>query len=198
MTAPSAADMGGRTDVGPVPRAEEVHEPWHESVMRLLMSSGRFGLSRISGEARYLLEVLDPELYRSLGYYERWALAVAELYSRLPEDATVPPGPAARYPGARAVATEGLSPPLAVGTRVVVRAEPPPGHHRMPAYTWGRRGVVRAVHAPQEVPGCHVDAVRHEHVYSVAFTFEELWGHGTDELRIDLWASYVSPVEEDA
>jgi nitrile hydratase len=208
MTTAGAHDIGGLQDFGRVPRAEEEHLPWHESVMRLLMSSGLFALSRVSGETRYFIETLDPGEYRRLGYYERWVVAIAGLYSRLPPepsaaDLAAPSGmrsdeSAAMSPGAPTPSTDIAGPPLAVGTTVAVRTQPPAGHHRLPAYTWGHRGVIRRVYAAQEVPGCPLDHIRHEHVYNVAFTSDELWGDGgKDELRIDLFASYLTVIEDD-
>jgi nitrile hydratase len=191
-----AHDVGGRDDFGEIPRVEEVHEAWHESVMRLLFSTGRFGLSRISGEPRYLIETLDPDEYRRLGYYERWAVAIAGLYSRLGPDAPAPNASAAIYPGAHASSVDAIDAPLDVGTAVAVVQEPPPGHHRLPGYTWGRRGVIDAVYPPQEVPGCDLESRRYEHAYVVAFTSDELWGDGGhDELRIDVWAGNLSPID---
>jgi nitrile hydratase len=208
VIAAGAHDIGGLQDFGQVPRTEEEHLPWHESVMRLLMSSGRFGLSRVSGETRYLVETLDPGEYRRLGYYERWVVAIAGLYSRLPSEPTAPSlaaatamssdESAAMYPGTHIPPAEAADRPFAVGAIVAVRAQPPAGHHRLPAYTWGHRGVIRGVYAPQEVPGCPLDRIRHEHVYNVAFTSDELWGDsGQDELRIDLFASYLAVTEDD-
>jgi nitrile hydratase len=198
-----AHDVGGLQEFGVVPRTEEEHARWHESVMRLLMSSGRFGLSRFSGETRYIVETLDPNTYRSLGYYERWVVAIAGLYSRLAPDAAAPmttglDDAAGMSLAARATSEAPADPPLAIGTMVWVLREPPAGHHRLPGYTWGRRGKITAAYAPQEVPGCPVEALRYEHVYNVAFTSDELWGDGgRDELRIDLFASYLTPTEED-
>jgi nitrile hydratase len=198
VTARSAHDVGGLEGFGEVPRGEEEHVAWHESVMRLLFSSGRFGLSRVSGESRYLVETLDPDVYRSLGYYDRWVVAIAGLYSRLSPDATLSDDWAAVDPVSSAPSIDASDAPFAVGTTVAVVSVPPSGHHRLPAYTWGHHGVIRDVYAPQEVPGCPIDELRHEYVYNVAFSSGELWGDdGEDEFRIDLFACYLSTTEKD-
>ncbi len=174
--------------------------------MGLLMSSGRFNLTEFSGEVRYIVESLSPDDYRRLGYYDRWAVAIKELYSRLPAD--LAPGGEQSVPtrseldgvraGSERVFHQDSRPPLDVGTTVVVELEPPPGHNRLPVYVRGHRGVIRSIYSPQEVPGCRSDPVEFAYVYNVAFTTDELWADGSaDELRFDLWAHYIT-AEKDA
>jgi len=58
----------------------------------------------------------------------------------------------------------------------------------------GARGRVVAHHGAQEFPDDSARGIsRGEHLYTVSFAVPELWGSGDarDEVRIDLWESYL-------
>jgi nitrile hydratase len=74
-------DVGGHEGLGPLQReADEppFHHEWEARVFalnRLLLMQGVYNLD----EFRYAVERMDPEEYRSKGYYERWFLAIERL-----------------------------------------------------------------------------------------------------------------------
>lgn len=196
-------DLGGLDGFGPIPRDQEDHLPWHESVMRMLFALALMGLSRTSGEVRYFVETMSREEYRSRGYYERWLVAVEALLERARH---ADPTALANTASAPSAAVLGLgddeqpsprpggmpeSDRFDVGTTVTVRDDPAPGHNRLPMYVRSRTGIVHAVYPPLEVPGTPYDDLRHERVYNVAFRASDLWpdAQSDDEVRIDLFAS---------
>ena len=72
-------DMGG-LDKGPVPQAGHEIEPWEkrvEAIMRLL-SMRRDRIVTVD-ELRRGIEELPPELYDTIGYYERWIVSLSNI-----------------------------------------------------------------------------------------------------------------------
>jgi hypothetical protein len=69
-------DLGGTKVDAPVPRRQHAILPWEmrvDALMQLLSDPTRPGGPLMSvDELRRGIESLSPELYRSLGYYERW------------------------------------------------------------------------------------------------------------------------------
>ncbi|HVC31111.1 MAG TPA: SH3-like domain-containing protein, partial [Steroidobacteraceae bacterium] len=82
------------------------------------------------------------------------------------------------------------------GQRVRARNLNPVGHTRLPRYVRGRRGVVDRVHGTFVFPDTHAHFLgeRPQHVYSVRFEAQELWGDGAaaaDAVYVDLWEDYL-------
>ena len=72
-------DMGGMHGFGPVPREEQepvFHAPWEGRVFAMTLALGSRGVHDPLG-LRFSLEEMDPALYLSSSFYERW-LNVAE------------------------------------------------------------------------------------------------------------------------
>lgn len=72
-------DMGG-LDKGPVTPSEHEIEPWEkriEAMMRLLWQRDEPLIT--VDEMRRGIEELPPELYDSLGYYERWIMSMTNI-----------------------------------------------------------------------------------------------------------------------
>jgi nitrile hydratase beta subunit len=95
----------------------------------------------------------------------------------------------------------GSQPRFAVGDDVLTSRRNPTGHTRLPRYARGRRGRIAGHHGafdladtlalgPCECP---------EHLYAVRFEASELWGDsaadGHGSVTIDLWESYLDPVD---
>jgi nitrile hydratase len=87
-------------------------------------------------------------------------------------------------------------PRFAVGDRIRVRGWQAQGHTRQPGYVTGKQGVVTAHLGATLFPDAH--AVGHrsrpEHLYSVAFDGQELWGEAAEpetEVRVDLYEPYL-------
>ena len=69
MTRPH--DRGGWPTDEPIDRSDLQHMDWEVRMDALHQVLGRKGL-RTTDEMRRAIESLEPALYESLGYYERW------------------------------------------------------------------------------------------------------------------------------
>lgn len=97
--------------------------------------------------------------------------------------------------GSCRVATE-VRPKFAPGDEILVRNINPARHTRLPRYVRGRRGVVEHDHGVFVFPdtSAHGQGEKPQHVYSVRFAAQELWGADApsqDHLYIDLWDDYM-------
>lgn len=218
-------DMGGRWGDGPVdpaPGEPLFVKPWHRRAMALTLAAGALGRWSIDA-SRYARESLAAKDYARFSYYEKWIAAVANLALARglvtreelagTKAAEAPPDPKALRPGAVEGALrrgspslrEGPAPRFAKGARVRTRLPArnvmvAGGHTRLPGYAAGHVGRILRCH------GCHVlpDSNAHflgeapEPLYGVVFDAADLWGapeRAGDEVMIDLWESYLTPVE---
>jgi nitrile hydratase len=86
---------------------------------------------------------------------------------------------------------------FAVGDRVTVIDDAPRGHTRKARYIRGKTGVIEMAHGtmiyPDSAGNGGPDAP--EHVYTVKFTNEELWGDEAAEpngvVYFDVWEPYI-------
>lgn len=93
---------------------------------------------------------------------------------------------------------EAVAPRFRLGDRVVVRNMHPSGHTRVPRYVRGKTGVVDRDHGVFVFPdtSAHGQGDKPQHVYSVRFHAQELWGPSASQretLYIDLWDDYMDP-----
>ena len=73
MTRPH--DRGGWPTDEPIDRSDHQRMDWEGRMDALHQVLGRKGL-RTTDQMRRAIESLDPELYESLSYYERWTAAL--------------------------------------------------------------------------------------------------------------------------
>lgn len=211
-------DMGGEHGWGTVaidPNEQVFAEDWEAKAFALGAMSA--GLSGTNLDAfRHALERLHPLEYLADGYYGRW-LACAELL--LVDSGVLPAG--AVDARARVIDGQDVDEPadvevskpeyerngggsireidddhaFSVGDRVRALDLHRDGHHRMPAYVRNREGVVVAVRPAAVLPDAtaHFVGEQAQHVYTVEFTSDELWGPSaeTSRLRIDLFETYM-------
>jgi nitrile hydratase len=83
-----------------------------------------------------------------------------------------------------------------VGDRVRARKINPTGHTRLPRYARGREGVIDRHHGIFVFPdtNAHFQGEQPQHLYSVRFRSQELWGESAsprDSVYLDLWDSYL-------
>ena len=72
------------------------------------------------------------------------------------------------------------------------------GHTRLPAYAAGRVGSIVLHHGAHVFPdsNAHFRGEAPQHLYTVSFAAGDLWQHAEsphDDVRLDLWESYLEP-----
>jgi nitrile hydratase beta subunit len=205
--------------VEPVWKAE--WEKAAHAMFPLAFRAGHFGLD----EFRFAMEQMEPVEYLSSAYYEHWLHAVehygvragaldpAEIEKRFQYYLENPDAPLPDHQdpalvefieavipaGASAARDTGKVAKFAVGDRVTVVADAPKGHTRKASYVRGKTGVIELAHGEMIYPDAagngHGEAP--EHVYTVLFTNEELWGPEAAEpngsVTFDVWEPYIVP-----
>lgn len=86
-----------------------------------------------------------------------------------------------------------------VGDEIIVRNLNPTGHTRLPRYLHGKRGVIERDHGVFVFPDTHAhhQGEKPQHVYSVRFSNQELWGREgspKDSCNVDVFDDYMDPV----
>jgi Nitrile hydratase beta subunit len=71
-------DLGGQL-AGPVDRAEHEPEPWQNLVTALMYLLRDHCQLAKTDEMRRAIEDMNPEDYRRLGYFDKWAVGVSTL-----------------------------------------------------------------------------------------------------------------------
>ncbi len=215
-------DMGGMQDMGPVryEKGEPVfHAPWESRVLAMVLAT--FAWHKWNLDAfRHTREVLPPEDYLRLSYYEQWFLGLRDLLARrglvaraeLESGVSAPGTPKATppltadqiYPAALSTRIHAqrdlqVSARFRVGQQVRARNINPVGHTRLPRYARGRLGTIYRDHGVFVFPDTHAHFLGEnpQHVYSVRFAARELWGAQASEkdcVYIDMWDNYLDPV----
>src|SRR5579875_455870 len=202
------------------------HAPWERTVFAgfaQLAAQGIFNLD----EFRHAIERMGNARYLTSSYYEHWLSAYETLLtekgvidaeelrrraSQLSEDPEAIPRPQPKgderlAPVVRTLIQQGAStarevgrpPRFAVGDRVRARVRSPRGHTRLQRYVRGKQGTVAIVHGAFVFPDTNsrLEGERPQHVYSVRFEPQEVWGEDADGGRgaiyVDLWEEYLEP-----
>jgi nitrile hydratase len=214
------ADMGGTDGWGPVhpPKPDEpvFNEKWQGRAFALTLLS----MGRVSGQNldafRHALERLDRTSYLDDGYFGRWLnaselmltdsaiLAPGAVDARARnlrgEQVEEPPVPEPDKPDYAPTAAGSLrtveeAPSFTVGERVRAKDMSPVGHTRLPGYVRGHTGVVEMVQPAALLPDTHAhfQGENPQHVYTVSFDAQELWGSDAEPftLTIELFESYL-------
>jgi nitrile hydratase subunit beta len=220
-------DLGGTDGLGRVvvPEKEPVFgADWEKAAFAMFSMCFRGGFFGVD-EFRYGIEQMHPAAYLLAPYYEHWVHTVehygkakglldldevdrrTQYYLEHPDaplpqrddpdlisfvEAVVPAGAPANRESGKAAR-------FRVGDMVTVRADSPFGHTRRARYIRGRTGQITAAHGTFIYPdsaGNGGDEAP-EHVYTVKFTGEELWGpDATDPNSVvyfDVWEPYIVP-----
>ena len=213
-------DMGGMQDMGPVKYEKNgpvFHERWESRVFAMFLAASAWHKWNLDA-FRHTREVLPPEDYLRVGYFEQWFSGLRDLLVRrgLVTAAEIESGVPA--PGA-AKATPPLTPDkipamvpnrinanrdvqvsarFKVGQPVRARNINPVGHTRLPRYARGKLGNVDRDHGVFVFPdtNAHFLGEKPQHVYSVRFAARELWGESAsakDSVNLDMWDDYLDP-----
>ncbi len=217
-------DLGGMRGFGPVaaePEERGFHVWWEAHVVACVEAGTRWPLYTID-EFRHSRERLPPVHYLQASYFEQWldsacqllvekgVLTREELEARIrffaanPDrgatDAVTPREPPARQGVAEATFRRSVTaePRFRPGDRVVTRNLRSHGHTRLPRYARGKRGIVAGARGPWVFAdtNAHGRGEAPQHLYSVRFDGEELWGASAEPraaVYLDLWESYLDP-----
>jgi nitrile hydratase subunit beta len=212
-------DMGGMHGMGPIRREENepvFHAEWEGRIYAINRAIGAWGKWNIDA-GRHAIEQLPPADYLRMSYYEKWLVRNIALMVQhglvtqqeidigkpapgTPKEAppftvaslgpTVAQRPSYERPHADAKAR------FKVGDRIRALKMNPTGHTRLPRYARGREGVVDRHHGIFVFPdtNAHFQGEQPQHLYSVRFRAQELWGKSAsprDSVYLDLWDSYL-------
>jgi nitrile hydratase beta subunit len=204
-------DMGGMDGFGPIER--ETGEPVFHAEWERRMFALAFGIAHAASFSddhfRQEIERVPPAEYLKSRYYELWYRShCALLKQRGILDAARPEGlnpPLRAEQVSEAIAAgastrmpaEGIVARFAVGDRVMTRKVNPVGHTRLPRYARGKPGVIHADRGVFSFADSNArgDGPCPQHVYTVAFAGEVLWGDSgrKDTVCLDLWDGYLDP-----
>ena len=196
-------DMGGQHGHGRVvAEADEpvFHHRWEGRVYALMRLARRAQIFNLD-EMRRTIETIPPAQYLADSYYERWLAALESLLI----EKGVKGEAGRRFTGKNPPPPAGAAPRYAVGDRVRARNVNPHHHTRLPRYVRGHEGAIESVRPAAILPDVNAhgaapgDLRPFEPVYTVVFDAAELWGEDgrdRDGVGVDLWESYLEPVEE--
>ncbi|MBI1492714.1 nitrile hydratase subunit beta [Halocynthiibacter styelae] len=214
-------DLGGKQGFGPVD-VNEPEAPWHydwEGRMWAMAQSSR-NTSVTIDWWRHVVEQLPPHAYMTIPYFEKWCMTDLALGV---DCGTFTMEDALNIVGKNALRAEGASrpevlnkeqileknrtsvktfeeevdfaPAFAVGDPVKTLSHSVPTHTRLPAYARGRSGKILAQRGAHPLPDKSAQGQEvPEHLYTVVFTAQELWGKDADPrdtVTLDLWESYL-------
>jgi nitrile hydratase beta subunit len=213
-------DMGGMHGMGALQYEENepvFHAPWEAKSFALNLAMRAWRKWNLDS-SRHALELLPPDEYLRMSYYEKW---IARLESLLLSSGMVThremaggepePGAQKAIPAFTAeVAAQrlrggspvnrpgGLPARFAEDDKVRARNMHPEGHTRLPRYARGKTGRVVRDHGVFVFPDTNAHGLGEnpQHVYSVRFAARELWGEAAsprDAVYIDLWDDYLEP-----
>lgn len=212
--------------VAPPPEEPVWKAEWEKSAhtfFPLAFRAGWFGVDQF----RYGMEQMHPVEYLTSPYYEHWVHSVthygiqagawdmAEIERRTRHYLENPEAPLPADPdnsgdlvafieavipaGATAARDTGKEATFAVGERVTVVADAPRGHTRKAGYVRGKTGVIVLAHGEMIYPDTAGNGRGEapEHVYTIQFTGDELWGAEAAEpngsVTFDVWEPYIVP-----
>jgi nitrile hydratase beta subunit len=213
-------DMGGMHGMGPIEYEKDepvFHQRWEARTFALTRAL-RFGDNWNLDASRHALEQLPAAEYLRMSYYEKWFVRLVErvtnqgFVTRAEIESGKPASGATKY---KPVLTAGMVPQMiekgasawrdlninarfASGQRVRARNMHPAGHTRLPRYARGKPGTIVRDHGVFVFPDtrAHFQGDKPQHVYSVRFDAQELWGSSAnprDAVYIDLWEDYLEP-----
>ncbi|MCZ6458976.1 MAG: nitrile hydratase subunit beta [Gammaproteobacteria bacterium] len=220
-------DLGGKQGFGRVEREENepvFHDRWEASMYTISMALRRAAKVQNTDQFRHAIERIDPVAYLTHGYYGRWLGGMEALLveggeistEELTERALSLGADPAALIAARPDPTFGTIAPesspdaqrtlpdpgrFTVGQSVTTHGTPSGGHTRLPAYARGHRGTIVAMHGGWLLPDANAHGLgeRPEHLYTVEFSGEELWGSAAEaglKICVDLFESYLEAANE--
>ncbi len=211
-------DMGGMHGMGPIQYDENepvFHADWEARLFALNRAMGTFGKWNIDA-SRHQRELIPAREYLRMSYYERFLSSLIELMvhhgfvtrtevvTGHAESTADRSRPALTVEGVAQLVLKGTpanrevtaAPQFKVGEQVRARNMHPAGHTRLPRYVRGKVGTIFRNHGVFVFPdtNAHFLGEKSQHVYSVRFTAQELWGmpaSRADTVYVDMWEDYL-------
>ncbi len=207
-------DLGGKHGLGPIdpePESEEplFHADWERRVFALTLATGMLGQWNID-ESRHARERQHPVDYLKQSYYENWLVGLEKLLDEKhllegaeeqQESLRIPDAAGAEKILASGGPTQMSNTAPArfgIGDKVTVQKRQGSGHTRVPAYVQGASGEIVDHYGTHVFPDANAEGEhRGEHLYSVRFDGELLWGNESQgqAVFIDLWEPYLEPAK---
>ncbi|MEM7171319.1 MAG: nitrile hydratase subunit beta [Pseudomonadota bacterium] len=218
-------DMGGMHGFGAVPYEKDdpaFHHDWERRVWGLCQSTSLPDFVNLDYD-RHNLERMPPAHYLSQSYFERWlynltTMLLAGDFVSLEEvekgkaalagvqgsaqengrrdDAA---GPESADPFAHEVYRRDVSAEaqFKIGDGVMTGSPGQSGHTRLPRYARRKSGQIHLHHGAHVLPDSNAANLGEAptHLYTVAFTAQELWGEGAsarDKVFLDIWECHLT------
>jgi nitrile hydratase len=200
-------DIGGMDGFGLIVREE--NEPVFHAAWERRMFALAFGVAHAASinddEFRREIERVPPAAYLKANYYELWyrshsaLLRLRGILEMARPEGLNPPltasqvHPAIESGASTRMPAEGIAARFAPGDAVVTRNINPAGHTRLPRYARGKPGVIHAERGVFSFADSNArgDGPCPQHLYTVAFTAQALWGEGRHRIYLDLWDNYL-------
>ena len=213
-------DLGGINDKRSIPTSNAddekiglIADNWTTRTLALTLATGFLKVWNLD-TTRFYRECLPPYDYQASSYYKRWFLALERMINDFDLLSADKEGTFSDKilsskdvfdilrKGGPSVRSKPEPPNFFVGDIVQTKMNYENeffrgGHSRLPRYAKGKRGKIALHHNAHVFPdsNAHFKGEAPEHLYSVEFSSEELWGmnceNKNDSVTLDLWEPYL-------
>ena len=198
-------------------------ETWHARALAVTLATGSLRQWNLD-MSRHARECLPPRDYFAFSYYDKWISALANLLVArgVISSAEFSDPIQKMHPlSSRKLLAVEVAKVLSKGAPTSRSVEDPPkflvgqnvktrraqnkfvsgGHTRLPKYAERSKGKIEICHGAHVFPDAHAHDLgeQPEHLYTVSFLASELWEspeNPNDTLCVDIWESYMEPVNE--
>ena len=198
-------------------------ETWHARALAVTLPTGSLRQWNLD-MSRHARECLPPKDYCEFSYYNKWISALANLLVArgvISSDEFSDPIQKMHPLSSRKLLAVEVAKVLSKGTPTSRSVEDPPkflvgqnvktrraqnkfvsgGHTRLPKYAERSKGKIEICHGAHVFPDAHAHDLgeQPEHLYTVSFLASELWEspeNPNDTLCVDIWESYMEPVND--
>ena len=198
-------------------------ETWHARALAVTLATGSLRQWNLD-MSRHARECLPPKDYCEFSYYNKWISALANLLVARGVISSVEfsdPIQKMHPLSSRKLLAVEVAKVLSKGAPTSRSVEDPPkflvgqnvktrraqnkfvsgGHTRLPKYAERSKGKIEICHGAHVFPDAHAHDLgeQPEHLYTVSFLASELWEspeNPNDTLCVDIWESYMEPVND--
>ena len=198
-------------------------ETWHARALAVTLATGSLRQWNLD-MSRHARECLPPKDYCEFSYYNKWISALANLLVArgVISSAEFSDPIQKMHPlSSRKLLAVEVAKVLSKGAPTSRSVEDPPkflvgqnvktrraqnkfvsgGHTRLPKYAERSKGKIEICHGAHVFPDAHAHDLgeQPEHLYTVSFLASELWEspeNPNDTLCVDIWESYMEPVND--